>query len=594
MGTFQKAVLLAIVLTGMQQSVLAQSVKSLEQGQLNPIERLKTPGVIKKEEKKEIEVLPPLPPEELKKQKDDIAAMSSVFIKSILVEGNTVLSDAQIAVIIKPYNNRKVTIKELHDLRLELSKKYLALGYVNSGAILPDQSLVDGVVTYKIIEGTLTEVALSGNDGLRDNYIKSRILDKIDQPLNVTELQTALKQLNQNSRIARVQAQLAPGSALGTSVLNLDVSEASPYEARLRVDNHRAPSVGAERAVLTLIDRNVTGWGDQVVLSTSRSDGLGDTFVSYDFPVNADDASVSVSYSRSDSSVSEEPFDTVNIDSKSNNASLGYDSPWINQVDRRISWSIGLDKRHSETTLDGSPISFSAGPINGETDSTSVRVGFEWVERSERQVLALRTTLRQGIDALGATINDDREPMAEGFGFIDAKYFPDGEFTTAVLQLQFARLFVHDWFGGEFQTRLTTQWASEPLLSLEKISIGGVNTVRGYRENQYVRDNGYHVTLEYRIPLFIDTFGQSEYGLAIVPFYDMGKAWDHSDSKKFGGDTDKFDISSIGLGLTYDPLKWAHFELFYGSALDDVPEPAEDDLQDDGVHFAMTFSWPFD
>ena len=38
--------------------------------------------------------------------------------------------------------------------------------------------------------------------------------------------------------------------------------------------------------------------------------------------------------------------------------------------------------------------------------------------------------------------------------------------------------------------RQTLQLASEPLLNIEKFALGGINTVRGYRENQFVRDNG--------------------------------------------------------------------------------------------------------
>lgn len=597
MGKIQSTVLAAALLSGVYPVVQAQPVKSLEQGPRTPIEQLEVPDVIQKKEQEEVEVLPPLPPSELKKQQEDIAAMPSVFIKTIVVEGNSILSEEQIKTIITPYTNRKVTVKELHDLRLALSKKYFDLGYVNSGAILPNQSVADGKVMYKIIEGSLNDVVLNGNERLRDYYIKSRILKKIDDPLNVVQLQTALQQLNQNSRIERIQAQLAPGPSLGTSVLNLEVEEATPYEVRLRVDNHRAPSVGAERGVVTFIHRNVSGWGDQLVLSASRSDGLGDGYISYDFPVRANDASVNVSYSQSDSSVIEEPFDKEDIDSKSSSASLGYRDYWINRMDRRLAWSVGLDKRHSETTFNGIPLSFALGPINGESDTTTMQLGIEWIERSERQVFALRTTLRQGIGQLDATDNKDRD-LDDLFDIggvtIDPDDLPDGKFTAAVVQLQYARLFVHEWFGGEFQARGTTQWASEPLLSLEKISIGGANTVRGYRENQYVRDNAYYATVEYRIPLFKNAYGQSRYGLAVVPFIDMGKAWDHADSKKFGGDTDKYDISSIGFGITYDPVKWAHVELFYGDALDDVPEPSEKDLQDDGIHFALSFSWPFD
>lgn len=44
------------------------------------------------------------------------------------------------------------------------------------------------------------------------------------------------------------------------------------------------------------------------------------------------------------------------------------------------------------------------------------------------------------------------------------------------------------------------QWANEPLISNEQYGLGGINTVRGYREGQVFGDCGWHVTLEQKTP----------------------------------------------------------------------------------------------
>ena len=44
------------------------------------------------------------------------------------------------------------------------------------------------------------------------------------------------------------------------------------------------------------------------------------------------------------------------------------------------------------------------------------------------------------------------------------------------------------------------QWANEPLISNEQFGVGGVNTVRGYREGQVFGDAGWHITLEQKTP----------------------------------------------------------------------------------------------
>jgi len=57
-----------------------------------------------------------------------------------------------------------------------------------------------------------------------------------------------------------------------------------------------------------------------------------------------------------------------------------------------------------------------------------------------------------------------------------------------------------DW-GLQALTRLDVQLASAPLLPLEQIAVGGRYSVRGYRENQLVRDNGVIGSVEARVPV---------------------------------------------------------------------------------------------
>ena len=47
------------------------------------------------------------------------------------------------------------------------------------------------------------------------------------------------------------------------------------------------------------------------------------------------------------------------------------------------------------------------------------------------------------------------------------------------------------------------QWANEPLISNEQYGLGGVNTVRGYREGEVFGDCGWHVTLEQKTPPYV-------------------------------------------------------------------------------------------
>ena len=173
---------------------------------------------------------------------------------------------------------------------------------------------------------------------------------------------------------------------------------------------------------------------------------------------------------------------------------------------------------------------------------------------------------------MDSTINDDGTP--------------DSQFFTWLGQFQWVRRL--ETLDSQILFRTDLQWAEEDLLPLEKFSVGGASTVRGYRENALTRDNGLVVSLEWRIPvgkLRIPKLSkETEDGtIQIAPFFDYGRAW-NADS-----DTpDPRDISSVGIGVRWAPSRHLNAEVYYGHALRNLPEPEDDDLQDDGIHFEIS------
>ena len=133
--------------------------------------------------------------------------------------------------------------------------------------------------------------------------------------------------------------------------------------------------------------------------------------------------------------------------------------------------------------------------------------------------------------------------------------------------------------GTELLTRMDAQLANDTLLAIEKFSVGGMRTVRGYRENQFVRDNGVVASVELRIPVWRDARRRPVVQLA--PFADLGHTWEKET------ETDAQTIGSVGIGLRVAPFEWLRGELYWGYALKDLPDIG-DDIQNDGLHFSLT------
>ena len=127
--------------------------------------------------------------------------MPRVFVRQIKITDNTVFSDEDLASVTEPHLNRHVTSEELHTLRLALTRLYIDAGYINLGAVLPDQTVTAGVITYRIIQGTLASVVVEGNRWFREGYLRKRLALDVEPPLRVSALQERLQYLQQDDRI---------------------------------------------------------------------------------------------------------------------------------------------------------------------------------------------------------------------------------------------------------------------------------------------------------------------------------------------------------------------------------------------------------
>lgn len=511
------------------------------------------------------EVLPPVPVET---DTPSVSSVHRVFVQSVVVEGNTLLSEQTIRDIVSPYEGREISVAELHQVRYSLSQAYYDAGYVNSGVVIPDQQVEGGKIRLQVVEGVLSEVNLTGNDRLRESYITGRVSPAVGEILDEHAMRQSLRLLQLNPLIEQVNARLLPGEVPGEAVLDMAVRESKPYAVTIGVDNYRSPSVGAEHAYLHGVHRNLTGRGDQLYGEIGITDGLDEIDVGYQVPITANDVQLGVSYERTDSEVVENPFDNLDIESESHSIGAYLSYPFYRDFTSELSGLAGFDVRHSESELLGEPYSFSPGVDNGESDVSVVWAGLEWVRRGADHALAIRGTYRQGIDVLDATDNDSG---------------PDGEFSLLLMQFQYLQRL--DFLGMQVMARSTMQRSFDPLLPIEKFGVGGRYSVRGYRENQFVRDNGVAATLEGQIPLFQDKNSRSHYGLTLSGFADYGRTWDEDNDLPTSSST---NISSAGISLIWEPTGNLAAELSWAYAFDDVNTP-DDDLQDDGVHFSIRY-----
>jgi hemolysin activation/secretion protein len=490
------------------------------------------------------------------------------LLKGVVFEGNTVFSNQALNQVAILFLNREVGMADLEELRYQITKLYVDKGFPNSGALIkPGQTVDDGVVTYEIIEGHLNEISIAGNGRLSSDYIRKRIWPDTQAVFNTDVLQERFQMLLQDPLIDRMRGRILPGRKPGDAILGLDVTRKKPYELNLIADNHSPPGLGAERLLLDGTLRNLTGFGDSLDLLLGLTRGTKEMGSAFSIPLFYRNM-LTIGYNRSDNNVVEAPLDELDIESELESFRVSFNHSVYQSLEQKFDLGVTLETEESKTSLLGRPFSFSEGYVDGRSQLSALRFIQSYQDRSLDYAFVLRSTLSIGMDLFGSTIHSD--------GRIDS------QFVAWLGQLQHAHRLGENW--GQIIFRGDIQIADDRLLPMEQFSVGGATTVRGYRENEIVRDNGYAVSLEWRIPLWEGKARENGLKvLQIAPFIDYGSGWDK------GGYSDNRLLSSAGVGLLWTSRR-INAEVYFAHGFEEVFSKGEHDLQDDGIHFSVTIN----
>ncbi|MBD2391617.1 ShlB/FhaC/HecB family hemolysin secretion/activation protein [Aphanizomenon flos-aquae FACHB-1290] len=252
----------------------------------------------------------------------------TITVTQFDVIGSTVFSQTELAKTLEPFTKHPISFTELLKAQEAISQLYIKSGYITSGAFIPPQELKNGVVKIEVIEGEVESINITGLQRLKPGYLRSKLALATKAPLNQNRLLESLQMLQIDPLIANLSAELAAGSRAGISTLEINVREAQAFSTQLSIDNQRSPSVGTVRRQLQISHNNLLGFGDRFhvgYINTDSSNSVDD--LSYSFPINPYNGTISLNYSLTNSNVIEKPFNALNIQSESRNYQITYRQP---------------------------------------------------------------------------------------------------------------------------------------------------------------------------------------------------------------------------------------------------------------------------
>ena len=426
---------------------------------------------------------------EVKAPSAAVAGAACREIRIVDIKGVTRLSAHERDQITDRYQGRCLGVSDVERLLGEITKAYIDHGFVAARAYLPAQDLTSGTLHIIVIEGKLTKVELRGKDGGVNTATAFPFL--VGKPVNLRSIEQGLDQIN---RLASNSAtiDLQPGAGEGDTVLVVHNQPRRRLLGNVSLDNLGSRSTGQIQGAVTGSLDDILGLNEYVSVTRRQSspfnrDHIGRSssetyFASVPLGPLTFSGGASNSRYRTETALASGGSLELTGGSRSRFGTID----WVAVRGRtgQVGLSATLNSRENTNFLNGQKLDVSSRKltvldldIRGQTTRFG---GFA--------TLGLGMSL--GLDWLGA-VKDQPNLTAETPRAQFVKYRLNASYFYATA-LRGQRI--------EFTTSLAAQYSSHPLFGTEQFSIGGVYSVRGFRETTIADDNGFYLRNDVGFP----------------------------------------------------------------------------------------------
>lgn len=508
-------------------------------------------------------------------------------IMEFTVKGNSVLKPEDIQLSLMSYAGFNKRVPDVEAARAALEKTYRDRGYATVVVEVPQQDVSSGIVALSVVEGRVGRVRVSGADYVLPSEVRGALpsLAKGTVP-NVPKLQDELTAAN--TRTSRtITPEFKAGLAPGTVDIDLAVDDKRPWGAGVELSDQYNRSTERLRLNLSAHYDNLwqAGHSANVFYQTAPQD-----------------------------------LDQVQVISASYYAPLGYSRTallgYFVQSNTDVATIGGLAVLGNGLTVGGRLLHTLGGSPRGVVQSLTF--GFDYKDYLDQIGLVDPET--------GDNLTFDTPvtylPFTAQYRWMGGNTDSNGEFTFGTTFAFEGLVGDQDEFGGRpdnpllpgnqatvgkragaeasffylhgsaaYNGKLTEaldmrgaidwQLSPRPLISNEQFSLGGVGSVRGYREAEVLGDSGLRATLElgYTVPtqgLF--GAGADDIDWRIAAFVEGGYAWNQAPLPE---EVSKFKMGSVGVTTRFDLYDIIYGQLDLAYQLRNDPGKSGQDVKDD-------------
>jgi hemolysin activation/secretion protein len=476
-------------------------------------------------------------------------------IKKMNISGAELLSEDQIKKIELPFLGKCFTRDVSVKISDQINLIYHNLGYITIQVTFPPQNIIDGDIRIEVLEGRVEQIILN-KDKFTDEMQKFSAFGFMkNKNLNINDINQGISQMNQlPSNDAKMKVE--PGEKVGYSKVIIDNKSKFPARARIGYDNLGNEFTGIRKTNFSGTLDNLLFLNDQINLTYNAN--LDDPSNEKDLRSFTSSISIPFSYNNFSYNYSRTTYrgqdygssGAVIVSGYSNSNNVAIDRVLLNNSEYRISAKVSLSTKETASYINKNKTAGSERRLTIGGASLTISKYFK-----NGASLYLRPEYSEGLKLFDA--NKD-----------------DAGLTTDMPKAQFHLYKLYGQISKRFQVpkikipislsiEMDSQMSSDTLFGSEQFSVGGYNSVRGFREDYIAGDHGYYFRNKASFnlgQLIVPSLLKKDqadsknnfmikslnylYKINMEPFYDYGYV-----KTKYNGDSGR--LSGTGLKATF-------------------------------------------
>ena len=442
--------------------------------------------------------------------------LENPVLKEVKIEGNTVETTQSLMDLVTVKNGELLNSRTLQENVQAIQEKYRADGYIL--AKITDLNIAqDGTLTIKISEGVLEDYKVKGNKKTKDYVILREMRQKTGEPFNANLARRSMQRVYNLGFFEDVNVKMNPGVEPNAVVMEIDVKEKRTGSFGIGAGYSSSDGMVG---MVSVSDTNFRGMGDTISISYEMSgddtDARGYTFM-YRRPWldKKETAGTLRVYNRTYEydDYDEDGNHKESFMRKYSGGEFTLSRPMSEYSTNFVTLRNRKDKyvKHTEMGNAGNRSGNTAwlGSNFGTTRSITLEHVTDTRDNVYEPTMGARASISTEFAGLGGDFNYQKVILG------DTHYLKAGRAQVFVLRGQ---------YGISHGT----------ISEFSQFRMGGQDTIRGYREDQFRGTRMALASLEYRFPIVSKVTG--------ALFTDYGGAWsDGFMPEKLHG--------SIGVGL---------------------------------------------